>query len=85
MVCGIDLYIYIGSGTSYSCFFLEKGARVLYLEKHIGTGGGAGARVINPVTDAELAAIVEDLYVDDAVDMLDGMMKADEKKDGEEK
>lgn len=33
-------------------FFLEKGARVLYLEKHIGTGGGAGARVINPVTDA---------------------------------
>ena len=42
-------------------FFLEKGARVLYLEKHIGTGGGAGARVINPVTDAELA---EDAYLE---------------------
>ena len=36
-------------------FFLEKGARVLYLEKHIGTGNGAGGRVINPVTDATLA------------------------------
>lgn len=36
-------------------FFLEKGARVLYLEKHVGTGAGAGGRVINPVTDATLA------------------------------
>lgn len=36
-------------------FFLEKGARVLYLEKHVGTGEGAGGRIINPVTDATLA------------------------------
>ena len=36
-------------------FFLDKGARVLYLEKHVGTGGGTGGRVINPVTDATLA------------------------------
>lgn len=31
-------------------FFLCKNARVLYLEKHIGTGSGSGARVINPET-----------------------------------
>lgn len=36
-------------------FVLEKGARVLYQEKHIGTGNGAGAKRINPVTDAVLA------------------------------
>lgn len=35
-------------------FFLEKGARVLYQEKHIGTGGGKGPRRIDPVTDAVL-------------------------------
>ena len=31
-------------------FFLAKGARVLYKEKHIGTGKGAGAKRIDPVT-----------------------------------
>lgn len=31
-------------------FFLKKNARVLYLEKHIGTGEGTGARSINPET-----------------------------------
>lgn len=35
-------------------FFLEKGAKVLYQEKHIGTGNG-GLRRIDPVTDATLA------------------------------
>ncbi len=36
-------------------FFLEKDARVVYLEKHIGTGNGDGQRIINPVTHAQLA------------------------------
>ena len=36
-------------------FFLEKEAHVLYQEKHIGTGGGSGARRIDPVTDIYLA------------------------------
>ena len=35
-------------------FFLRKGAKVLYKEKHIGTGTGKGAKRINPVTDAYL-------------------------------
>lgn len=41
-------------------FFLEKGAKVLYEEKHIGTGTG-GLRRIDPVTDITLAedAILE--------------------------
>lgn len=36
-------------------FILEKNAKVLYLEKHIGTGGGKGVKRIDPVTDATLA------------------------------
>lgn len=36
-------------------FFLEKGAHVVYLEKHIGIGSGTGQRIINPQTWAELA------------------------------
>lgn len=35
-------------------FFLEEGAHVLYLEKHIGTGKGSGNRSIDPVTEAFL-------------------------------
>ena len=37
-------------------FFLEKGSRVRYEEKHLGTGKGGGARRIDPVTDIHLAA-----------------------------
>ena len=36
-------------------FFIEKGAKVLYLEKHIGIGSGTGKRIINPQTYIELA------------------------------
>lgn len=35
-------------------FFVEEGARVIYLEKHIGTGNGSGKRTIDPVTWVEL-------------------------------
>ena len=35
-------------------FYLEKNARVVYLEKHVGTGDGNGSRIINPVTWATL-------------------------------
>ena len=36
-------------------FFLEQGAKVKYLEKHIGTGKGAGIRSIDPVTEVYMA------------------------------
>lgn len=32
-------------------FFLEKGAKVLYAEKHVGTGDGDGKKSIDPVTE----------------------------------
>ena len=35
-------------------FFLEKGARVLYEEKHLGTGNPEGIRQIDPVTEVYL-------------------------------
>lgn len=35
-------------------FFLDKGAHVVYSEKHVGTGSGAGARRIDPVTEVYL-------------------------------
>lgn len=31
-------------------FFVEKGAHVVYLEKHVGIGNGSGQRIINPET-----------------------------------
>lgn len=36
-------------------FFLEKGARVRYEEKHVGTGKGSGLKKIDPITDIQLA------------------------------
>lgn len=35
-------------------FFIAKGARVKYVEKHIGGGDGGGRRVLNPVTEVEM-------------------------------
>ena len=35
-------------------FFVGKDAKVVYLEKHIGTGEGDGKRIINPVTHCEI-------------------------------
>lgn len=36
-------------------FFLEKGSKVKYVEKHYGSGDGSGKRILNPVTEATLA------------------------------
>lgn len=35
-------------------FFLEKGAKVKYIEKHYGEGEGTGKRILNPVTEVYL-------------------------------
>lgn len=35
-------------------FFLEKGAKVKYIEKHYGEGKGTGKKVLNPVTEVYL-------------------------------
>lgn len=36
-------------------FFLEEGAKVLYIEKHYGEGNGKGKKILNPVTEVNLA------------------------------
>ena len=42
-------------------FFLEKGAKVKYIEKHYGEGDGIGKRILNPLTEVYLkeGAILE--------------------------
>lgn len=35
-------------------FFLEKGAKVKYIEKHYGEGKGTGKRILNPITEVYL-------------------------------
>lgn len=42
-------------------FFIEKGARVKYVEKHYGCGAGDGARIMNPETIVEIG---EDGYME---------------------
>ena len=36
-------------------FYLEKGAKVRYVEKHYGSGEGSGKRILNPGTEVYLA------------------------------
>ena len=54
--CGID-----NCGTQDSehdgvhRFFVEKGAKVKYVEKHYGSGTGDGKRILNPVTEVTMA------------------------------
>ena len=36
-------------------FYLDKGAKVKYIEKHYGTGDGSGERIMNPTTEVYLS------------------------------
>lgn len=42
-------------------FFVQKNARVKYVEKHYGSGSGKGKRILNPVTEVYMD---EDSYVE---------------------
>ena len=42
-------------------FFVEKGARIKFVEKHYGSGDGRGERIMNPVTEIYLD---EDSYME---------------------
>ena len=35
-------------------FYLEEGAKVKYIEKHYGEGGGSGKKILNPITEVYL-------------------------------
>ncbi|MBO5292470.1 MAG: SufD family Fe-S cluster assembly protein [Lachnospiraceae bacterium] len=61
-------------------FYLEKGARVKYIEKHYGSGDGNGERVMNPQT---IVHMEKDSYMEmdtaqiKGVDSTDRLTKAD--------
>ncbi len=57
-------------------FFVEKGAHVLYQEKHIGSGSGTGARRIDPVSDIHLA---EDAVLEMDTVQIGGVDRTDRK------
>ena len=44
--CGVDTSEHDGIHT----FYVKKGARVKYIEKHYGEGDGKGKRILNPTT-----------------------------------
>ncbi len=60
-------------------FYLKKGAKVKYVEKHYGEGDGKGQRIMNPTTIVELG---EDSYMEmemvqiKGIDSTDRMTKA---------
>lgn len=51
-------------------FHLGKGARVRYVEKHYGEGGGSGGRVLNPVTVLHLE---QDSYLEMETVQIEGV------------
>ena len=55
-------------------FFLDKGARVVYKEKHVGTGRGAGLKRIDPVTEITLG---EDAFLEMETIQLGGVDTTD--------
>jgi len=64
VVAGCGIHVNHGDESQHNGihrFFLEKGARVVYLEKHIGQGEGTGSRIINPQTEVHLD---EDSYLE---------------------
>lgn len=59
IVAGCGVHTDSDEGVSHNGihrFFLEPNSHVIYKEKHIGSGAGAGQRIIDPVTEAELGA-----------------------------
>lgn len=55
--CGVDTSEHDGIHT----FYLEKGAKVRYIEKHYGEGDGSGKRILNPTT---VVHVGEDAYLE---------------------
>lgn len=65
-------------------FFLEKNAKIKYVEKHYGEGDGAGKRILNPVTELTLsdgASAVLEMVQIKGVDSTNRITKAELRKD----
>lgn len=61
-------------------FYLEKGARISYVEKHYAAGPGSGKRTLNPVTKVILA---ENAHAEMDLVQLGGVDKAERKNEAE--
>ena len=57
-------------------FFVGKGAKVKYVEKHYGSGEGTGERVMNPTTEVHMA---EDSYMEMETAQIKGVDSTDRK------
>ena len=57
-------------------FFVGKGAKVKYVEKHYGSGNGAGKRLLNPVTEVYME---EDSYMEMEMVQIKGVDSTDRK------
>ena len=64
--CGVDTSEHDGIHT----FYIKKGAKVKYIEKHYGEGSGSGKRVLNPVTVVHLD---EDSYLEMETVQIEGV------------
>ena len=65
-------------------FFVEKGARVRYVEKHYGSGDGMGKRILNPVTEVHMdeGSVMEmEMAQIKGVDSTERVTQAELKKD----
>ena len=61
-------------------FYLEKGARVRYVEKHYGSGDGEGKRILNPGTEVymeEGSSMIMEMEQIKGVDSTERMTKAE--------
>ena len=61
-------------------FYLEKGSRIRYVEKHYAAGSGSGKRTLNPVTKVFLA---ENAHAEIELVQIGGVDKADRKNEAE--
>lgn len=58
IIAGCGIHNGGGSASEHSGihrFFVDKGAKVRYVEKHYGSGDGSGERIMNPTTEIHLA------------------------------
>ena len=79
IVAGCGIHTTTGEPARHSGihrFFLEKNARVLYEEKHIGTGADDTKKVIDPVTEIEMK---EGSYLEMDTVQLGGVSTSDRK------
>lgn len=57
-------------------FYLERGAKVKYVEKHYGSGDGLGKRLLNPVTEVHME---EDSEMEMQMEQIKGVDSTDRK------